>query len=167
MADETSEAANAPSMSLIGQYIRDLSFESPGAPDSIMLGSGDPTFSPSISVGVNKQAEEIYAVEITLNAKAERNDSVLFNVEIVYGGVFRISNVPDERLAELVMIECPRLIFPFARQVMASVTQQGGFPPLMLEPIDFAALYMQNLKAIQAREAEAAANGASEPNGQA
>lgn len=155
MADETS-AENAPSMSLIGQYIRDLSFESPGAPGSIMLGAGNPTFSVGINVGVKKQADEVYAVEITLNAKADRDNGVLFAVELVYGGVFRIRNVPDAQLTQLLMIECPRLIFPFARQVLASVTQQGGFPPLMMEPVDFAQVYMQNLQQLQAAQAAAA-----------
>ena len=158
MADDNSAQNDAPSMSLIGQYIRDLSFESPGAPGSIMLGAGNPTFSVNINVGVKKQADEIYAVEITLNAKADRDAAVLFAVELVYGGVFRIRNVPEARLPELLMIECPRLIFPFARQVLASVTQQGGFPPLMMEPVDFSQVYLQNLKALEAAQAQEKTN---------
>ena len=159
MADDDNSAQNnAPSMSLIGQYIRDLSFESPGAPGSIMLGAGNPTFSVNINVGVKKQADEIYAVEITLNAKADRDGGVLFAVELVYGGVYRIRNVPEARLPELLMIECPRLIFPFARQVLASVTQQGGFPPLMMEPVDFSQVYLQNLKALEAQQAQEKTN---------
>jgi preprotein translocase subunit SecB len=150
----------------MGQYIRDLSFESPGAPGSIMLGSGSPTFQVGINVGVKKQAEEVYAVEITLNAKADRDNAVLFSVELVYGGVYRVRNVPEARLGEVLMIECPRLIFPFARQVLASVTQQGGFPPLMMEPVDFAQVYMQNLKALQDQQAQQgnAGNGAPPAN---
>src|SRR5579872_3499162 len=158
MADDNSAQNDAPSMSLIGQYIRDLSFQSPGAPGSIMLGAGNPTFSVNINVGVKKQADEIYAVEITLNAKADRDAAVLFAVELVYGGVFRIRNVPEARLPELLMIECPRLIFPFARQVLASVTQQGGFPPLMMEPVDFSQVYLQNLKALEAAQAQEKTN---------
>jgi preprotein translocase subunit SecB len=158
MADDTSAENAAPSLSLIGQYIRDLSFESPGAPGSILLGTGNPTIGVNISVSVKKQAEEIFAVEITLSAKADRDNAVLFAVELVYGGVFRIRNVPEARLAELLMIECPRLIFPFARQVLASVTQQGGFPPLMMEPVDFGQVYLQNLKALEAAQAQQPAN---------
>ena len=154
MADDDSAQNDAPSMNLIGQYIRDLSFESPGAPASIMLGTGNPAFSVSINVGVKKQSDEIYAVEITLSAKADRDNAVLFAVELVYGGVFRLRNVPEARMAELLMIECPRLIFPFARQVLASVTQQGGFPPLMMEPVDFGQVYLQNLKAMEAAQAQ-------------
>ena len=154
MADDNSAQNDAPSMSLIGQYIRDLSFESPGAPGSIMLGAGNPTFSVNINVGVKKQADEIYAVEITLNAKADREKNVLFNVELIYGGVFRMKNIPENQLAPLLLVECPRLIFPFARQVLATITQQGGFPPLMMEPVDFNAIYLQNLKSLQAQQGD-------------
>ena len=166
MSDDTqgsaSPQANAPSMNMVGQYIRDLSFENPGAPGSIMAGGGNPAFNVSISVAVKKQSDDIYAVELTLNAKANRETTVLFNVELVYGGVFRLKNVPEATLSQLLMIECPRLIFPFARQVLASVTQQGGFPPLMMEPVDFASIYRQNLAALAAKQ-NAVPNG-EQPN---
>ena len=156
MSDDTqggaAPQANPPSMNMVGQYIRDLSFENPGAPGSIMAGGGNPAFNVSISVAVKKQSEDLYAVELTLNAKANREQTVLFNVELVYGGVFRLKNVPEATLSQLLMIECPRLIFPFARQVLASVTQQGGFPPLMMEPVDFAAIYRQNLAKLAAQQ---------------
>jgi len=170
MADDTQGAAapqpgTAPSMNLVGQYIRDLSFENPGAPGTLLGGSANPAFNVSISVGVKKQNEEIYAIELTLNAKANRDETVLFNVELVYGGIFRIKNVPENQLSPLLMIECPRLIFPFARQVLASVTQQGGFPPLMMEPVDFSAIYRQNLAKLAAQQggAPAAPAGAEAP----
>jgi len=88
---------------------------------------------------------------------------VLFNVELVYGGVFRLKNVPEIQLSQLLMIECPRLIFPFARQVLASVTQQGGFPPLMMEPVDFAAIYRQNLAALAAKQGNVPTAAPAEP----
>lgn len=151
MVDDTaaSETATTPSFNLIGQYIRDMSFENPGAPGSIMLGGPNPNFQVGINVGVKKQADDLYAVEITLNARAERESNVLFNVELIYGGVFRMKNIPETQLAPLLLVECPRLIFPFARQVLATITQQGGFPPLMMEPVDFNAIYLQNLKQLQ------------------
>jgi preprotein translocase subunit SecB len=157
MADETQgssapTAENMPSMNMIGQYIRDLSFENPGAPASILTGGTNPAFNVSISVGVRKQSDDIYAVELTLNAKANREEAILFNVELVYGGVFRLKNIPEQQISQLLMIECPRLIFPFARQVLASTTQQGGFPPLMMEPVDFAAIYRQNLQKLAAQQ---------------
>ncbi|MGV3574462.1 MAG: protein-export chaperone SecB [Devosia sp.] len=157
MADENQGAAApesgaAPSMNLVGQYVRDLSFENPGAPGSIMAGGGNPAFNVSISVGVKKQADDLYAVELNLKAKANREETLLFNVELVYGGVFRLKNIPEAQLSGLLMVECPRLIFPFARQVLANVTQQGGFPPLMMEPVDFMAIYRQNLAALAAKQ---------------
>ena len=167
MTDESAAGGTAnqqtpASFNLIGQYIRDLSFENPGAPGSVMLGGGSPQFNVGINVGVKKQADDVYAVEITLNAKAEREKNVLFNVELIYGGVFRIKNVPENQLAPLLLVECPRLIFPFARQVLASVTQSGGFPPLMMEPVDFQAIYIQNLKSLQDAQA-APSNGSGTP----
>ncbi len=164
MADETAGAGNTgaatgPSFNLIGQYIRDLSFENPGAPGSILAAATQPTFSVSINVAVKKQADDVYAVELALNAKAEREATLLFNVELIYGGVFRVRNVPENQLAPLLMVECPRLIFPFARQVLANVVQQGGFPPLMMEPVDFQALYIQNLRSLQAQQQKSGAIG--------
>jgi len=147
MADENAQSAQ-PSMNMLGQYIRDLSFESPGAPGSIMLASGNPEFSINMDIDVRKQADEVFAVELKLGAKADRENAVLFAIELVYGGVFRIRNVAEPQLSQLLMIECPRLIFPFARQVLASVTQQGGFPPVMMEPVDFGQFYLQKMQAL-------------------
>lgn len=156
MADETpagaapANANAAPGYSLVGQYIRDLSFENPGAPGSVLLGGPNPNFNVTINVGVKKQADDLYAVELNLTAKAERETTVLFNVELVYGGVFRLRNIPENQLAPLLMIEAPRVLFPFARHVLANTVQLGGFPPLMMEPVDFQQLYLQNLQSMQA-----------------
>ena len=165
MAEENEGAAApqpgaAPSMNLVGQYVRDLSFENPGAPGSILAGGGNPAFNVSISVGVKKQTDDLYAVELNLKAKANREETLLFNVELVYGGVFRLKSIPEAQLSGLLMVECPRLIFPFARQVLANVTQQGGFPPLMMEPVDFMAIYRQNLAALAAKQQEGGAAAA-------
>jgi preprotein translocase subunit SecB len=158
MADDApanaSATATAPTFNLIGQYIRDMSFENPGAPASIMMGGANPSFNVGINVGVKKQADDVYAVEITLNAKAEREKTVLFNVELIYGGVYRMKNIPENQLAPLLLVECPRLIFPFAREALASITQKGGFPPLMMEPVDFNAIYQQNLRQLQSAQAQ-------------
>jgi preprotein translocase subunit SecB len=157
MADEApSSPVNppaAPSYSLVGQYIRDLSFENPGAPGSILLNNTQPTFQVAIDTNVKKQADDIYAVELSLKAKAERDNAVLFNVELVYGGVYRIKNIPEAQLAPLLMVDCPMMIFPFARQVLATTVQSGGFPPIMLEPYDFRGRYLQTLRTLQAQQA--------------
>jgi preprotein translocase subunit SecB len=162
MADETpagnggaQAAANpqaAPMLNIVGQYIRDLSFENPNAPGSTIGAGSQPKFNVNINVGVKKQSDEMYAVELTLNAKAERDTTILFSVELIYGGVFRLRNWPEQQLAAVLMIECPRLIFPFARQALANVTQIGGFPPLMMDPVDFAAIYRQNLAQLAAQQ---------------
>jgi preprotein translocase subunit SecB len=152
--------ANQATFNIVGQYIKDLSFENPGAPGSNLAGGPSPTFNVGINVGVKKQGDDLYAVELVLNAKANRAETVLFNVELVYGGVFRVKNVPDNQLPLLLMIECPRLIFPFARQVLANTVQAGGFPPLLMEPVDFQGLYLQNA----ARQQQAAGgNGSASP----
>jgi len=153
----TAQAAAAPSLSLLTQYISDLSFENPDAPESIITGSGAPQISISINNQVKKREAEddSYIVELSLNAKAERDGKVLFNVELVYCGVFKIQNVPENQLPPFLMIECPRLLFPFARQILAQVTQSGGFPPIMMEPVDFAAIYRQNIEAMAAQQGNA------------
>lgn len=144
-----------PTLQLIGQYVRDLSFENPGAPLSIMSSSTQPKFNVSINVQVNRQADDVYAVEISINAEANRDDKLMFKTELVYGGAFRIAGFTEAQLPGVLMVECPRLLFPFARQVLANITQAGGFPPLMMEPVDFAQIYHQNLtKMAEAKKAE-------------
>ena len=152
-APQTGTAGNAPtpSFNLVGQYIRDLSFENPGAPGSNLSGGASPSFNVSINVSVKKQADDLYAVELNLNAKAQRDATLLFNVELAYGGVFRVKNIPENQLAPLLMVECPRLVFPFARQVLANTVQHGGFPPLMIDPIDFAQMFQQRMAEEQAK----------------
>lgn len=162
-AAATPAAAPAgPSFNILGQYIKDLSFENPAAPSSNLLGGGQPDFAVSINVNAKKQSDDVYAVELTINAKAERDKTVMFNVELVYGGLFRVQNVPENQLPALLMIECPRMLFPFARQILSNVTQAGGFPPLLMEPVDFVAIYQQNLQ--QAAQASQATNGTTKPN---
>src|SRR5690554_3399639 len=141
------DPAQAPAFGIAGQYVRDLSFENPNAPASLVPGTTNPASNVNINVQVKKQADDAYAVEIGLNVKTERDGKVLYAVELVYGGLFRTRNIPENQLGALLMVEAPRLIFPFARQVLAQTIQGGGFPPLMLEPVDFLALYRRNLAA--------------------
>ncbi len=158
VAPSTATPSAAPSLSLLTQYIADLSFENPEAPDSIISGSGAPQISISINNQVKKREDDSYIVELALNAKAERDGKILFNVELVYCGIFKINNVPENQLPPFLMIECPRLLFPFARQILAQVTQNGGFPPIMMEPVDFAAIYRQNIEAMAKQQGETKAN---------
>lgn len=163
-AAAAADPQKAPQISIVGQYIRDLSFENPEAPKSIQSAMTAPQFNVGINVGVKKQEDDIYAVELSINAKAEREKDVLFSVELIYGGLFRVSNVPEQQLPLFLMIECPRLIFPFARQIIATVTQSGGFPPMLMEPVDFAQIYRQNLQRMAQTQAAAAASAPEKAN---
>ena len=131
------------SLNVLAQYIKDLSFESPLAPNFGLPQGQSPALNVQINVNANPMSETDFAVELTITSKAEFDKKVLFAIELIYGGVFRIQNVPSESMHPIVLIECPRLLFPFARQIIADTVRDGGFPPLMLDPVDFAALYRQ------------------------
>ena len=103
-------------------------------------------------------SETDFEIELKLDATATREDETLFIAEVTYAGVFRIQNVPKEHMQPIVLVECPRLLFPFARQILADATRQGGFPPLMIDPVDFAALYRQRMAQTSAPAADEAAN---------
>ena len=139
------------SLGVLAQYVKDLSFESPGAPGSLRGRETAPGINISVNVGANPLAENQFDVNLTLNAKATVDKDVLFNVELIYGGVFRIEGFPQEHMLPLLFIECPRLLFPFARQIIAEATRNGGFPPLMLDPIDFAQMFQQKIAEEQAK----------------
>jgi preprotein translocase subunit SecB len=134
-----------PSLRILGQYLKDLSFENPNAPLSLSQET-----QPDIAVSVNVNARPLstndFEVELHLEAKATANDKVAFASELVYAGTFRLENFPQQMLHPAVLIECPRILFPFARQILAEATRNGGFPPLMLDPIDFAAMYQRRMQ---------------------
>ena len=138
-----------------GQYIKDFSFENPNAPESLMHAAQQ---SPAISVAIDVAAKQIqersYEVVLTLRTEAKREDKVMFLAELQYAGVFTLSEVPQEVVQALVFIEAPRLLFPFARHIIAECVRDGGFPPLMVQPIDFVALFKQRM-AQQKASAEA------------
>jgi preprotein translocase subunit SecB len=135
-----------PQLNVLAQYIKDFSFENPNAPRSLAPQQSQPQISIQINVTANGAAENDFEVALNIEGKAEQNGTLLFGFELVYAGVFRITNVPQENLHPLVMIECPRLLFPFAREIIASAVRNGGFPPLLLDPVDFVGLYRQNLE---------------------
>ncbi len=143
----------APSMNVLAQYVKDLSFENPHAPNSLRPREKAPEINININVNPNPLSETDFEVELKLEAKAVDGEEVLFNVELIYAGIFRMQNIPQEALQMAVLIECPRLLFPFARQVLADATRNGSFPPLMIDPVDFAQLFQQRVA-----EQQAAAN---------
>jgi len=132
--------------SVRAQYIKDLSFENPGAPKSA-TGAEPPRVELSVSVAGRELGEDAHEVDLKIEVRAVRGDDVTFIVELVYAGVFHVAGAPEAQVRPLVMIEAPRFLFPFARRIIADCTREGGFPPLMLDPIDFAALFRRSERA--------------------
>ncbi|MGN6774459.1 protein-export chaperone SecB [Rhizobium sp.] len=152
MANETNgNGAASPSLSILAQYTKDLSFENPGAPRSLQARENAPDININVNVNANPLSDSDFDVMLTLSAEAKDGERVLFHTELVYGGVFRVTGFPQEHMLPLLFIECPRLLFPFARQIIADVTRNGGFPPLMIDPIDFAQMFTQRMAEEQAR----------------
>lgn len=135
--------ADPASYSLVvnAQYVKDLSFENPRAPASLVAGKEQPKIEVKVNVNARGLQEQIYEVTLEIQADAKVAEGQAFIAELIYAGVFTVANVPQEVLRPLLLIECPRLLFPFARGIIADVTRDGGFPPLFLSPIDFVALY--------------------------
>ena len=147
-------------LNVLAQYTKDLSFENPNAPGSLQQQQQQPAINIQINVSANNIAQNEFEVTLHVDGKAESSGKVLFSFDLAYAGVFRIVNVPQENLHPLVMIECPRLLFPFAREIIATSVRDGGFPPLMLDPVDFVGLYRQNME----RQQAAAAAGQAKPS---
>ena len=141
---EATASNSAPQLMVLAQYTKDLSFENPNAPGSLQQ-TTQPQINISVNVVANPLSDTDIEVTLRLEGKAETAGSVMFNIELDFAGVFRMQNVPQEQVQALVLIECPRLLFPFAREIIATAVRNGGFPPLMLDPIDFVALYQQRL----------------------
>jgi len=154
-ADEkaATETQAVPQMNILAQYVKDFSFENPHAPNSLRPREKAPEISININVNPKPMSETDFEVELKLDANATDGKEVLFNVELVYAGVFRITGMPQEAMQAAVLIECPRLLFPFARQILADATRNGSFPPLMIDPVDFAQLFRQRMEEQQAGNA--------------
>jgi preprotein translocase subunit SecB len=140
------EGAPAPQLNVLAQYTKDLSFENPNAPSSLAPQQKPPAINIQINVGANNVAQDEFEVTLSVQGKAEHGDKLMFSFELAYAGLFRIANVPQENLPPLIMIECPRLLFPFAREIIATAVRDGGFPPLMLDPVDFVGMFRQNME---------------------
>ena len=125
---------------LNAQYIKDLSFENPRAPQSLIQQTAAPDVEINVDVKARNLGPEVFEVVLTINATARAQGEPIFLVELAYGSVVTVKNTPAEMVSALVLIETPRIVFPFARAVIANATRDGGFPPLMINPIDFAEL---------------------------
>jgi preprotein translocase subunit SecB len=140
------ETKTPPHISVNAQYIKDLSFENPGAPGSRVNTSSQPQIDLALDLNIQKMTDDGYfEVEIIINAKATNDSKTLFIVDLRYAGVFHLVNVPEEQVHMLLAVHCPEIIFPFARKIIADSTQDGGFQPLMIDPIDFGVLYSKKL----------------------
>jgi preprotein translocase subunit SecB len=135
-----------PRLSIVSQYVKDMSFENPWAPMGLQQ-NVRPEIQIRVDVRTAEQSENRYEVVIYINVDARAGDAPVFLVELAYGGLFELANIPADSLQPLLQIECPRLLFPFARRVVADVTRDGGFPPLMIDPIDFVTLFRRKLQA--------------------
>ena len=162
MADDSTPASGepmangadtAPAVGVLSQYVKDLSFENPNAP-AVYQWQEQPQIDVQFGIAADKVGEEVHEVTLKIEVRAEAGGQTAFLVELSYAGLFGLRNIPDEHLQPFLLGEAPRLLFPFARRVLADAVRDGGFPPLMLEPIDFAALYMQ-----QAQQQEQLASG--------
>jgi preprotein translocase subunit SecB len=150
-------ADQTPRLTIVSQYVRDLSFENPRAPLSLQPSQVRPEIQIRVDVRAQHLEAERYEVSLQLHVEAKAGADIAFMVELAYGGVFGLLNVPQDSLQPLLLIECPRLLFPFARRVVADATRDGGFPPLLIEPIDFVSLY-------RARQQQAQAARQAQPN---
>jgi len=130
-----------PGIRILAQFIRDLSFENPRVPDSLRTGAAQPQIDLGVEMNARGRDDGLYEVDLKLSARATRDDGPVFHVELLYGGVFQIEGVPTEDIEPVLLVECPRFLFPFARRIIADVTSEGGYPPFLLDPIDFGGVY--------------------------
>jgi len=148
-------ADNQPQIGVLSQYVKDLSVENPNAPD-VYQWDGQPQIDVQFNIGSTQVSDEVSEVELKIEVTAKADQRVAFGVELLYCGLFGLRNVSDEQAHPFLFAEAPRLLFPFARAIISDAVRDAGFQPLMLEPIDFTALYMQQ------REAQAAEQGEGE-----
>ena len=126
-----------------GQYIKDLSFENPNV-HKLLQGPGEkPALRVEVNVNATKIADRMFESAILFKAEAVSDAGVIYDLELAYAGLFEIQNLPEQSLEPFLLINCPTLLFPFLRRIVADLTREGGFPPLLLDPIDFAVLFMQ------------------------
>lgn len=136
------EEAPPPGIRIAAQYIKDLSFENPRAPDSLIASAAQPQIDLGVELNARGREDGLFEIELKLTTKATRENAPVFHIELVYAGLFQVVGVGPEDIEEVLMIECPRYLFPYARRVISDLSSEGGFPPFRLEPLDFAAIYL-------------------------
>lgn len=137
--------STAPHLRVLSQIVKDLSFENPEANRISPNAQVEPNIDVGIEVNANPHSggSDLFEVNLSLKAQATRAGDVLFIAELVYSGLFQLKNIPQQDVEPILLVDCPRLLFPFARRILAEVTREGGYPPLMIDPVDFVSLYRQ------------------------
>jgi preprotein translocase subunit SecB len=150
---EFGQSADSPHLRVLSQYVKELSFRNAMAAAASQAYDHQPTIDMGVEVKSRPIGDQGEAVEVDLcvSVSAKRADSVMFSANLIYSGLFQFVNVRPDEIEPLIWIECPRLLFPFSRQIMAEVTREGGYPPLMINPIDFTPLYQAELRDRQVR----------------
>src|SRR5258708_35240896 len=143
--DPAPATGEMPSLSILVQYSKDFSFKNQNAAHSLMQQQQQPQIGIQINVNRREMSNTDFEVELKLEGKAEHSGNVLFAFDLNYAGVFRLTNIPQENLGPLLMIEGPRLLFPFAREIISSAIINGGFPPFLLNPVHFVGLYQRKM----------------------
>ncbi len=139
----TATSTSGPSVAINAQYVKDLSFENPNAPVSLTQQKDTPQIEVALDLEATAIQDDVYEITLKINASAKAGESPLFIAELSYSGIFTLTGIDQEQKEMILLIHCPTILFPFARRVLSDVTRDGGFQPLMLDPIDFAALYQQ------------------------
>jgi preprotein translocase subunit SecB len=150
--------ANLPQAATIAQYIKDFSAESPSAPE-VFQWQGQPTLDVQFGINGTRVGDDVQEVVLKIEVTAKSDNGTHFIIDLSYGGLFAFRNFPDDALAPFLLVEAPRLLFPFARQIVAETVQNLGFPPVLLDPIDFASAYVAQVEAQQAAQGQAGGNG--------
>jgi len=151
------DASKQPSLQIVTQYIKDVSFENPHAPESLVSGWAAPETSVQISLGQQQLNENNFesSIKIRVEASNKENKKAAFIMDIHYGALVALTNIPKENIPAVLMVEVPKLLFPFLRETVAKLTTQGGYPPLYLAPISFEELYITEMKRLQSEQAKA------------
>ena len=163
MAEETSADINnpalqpngedtSPAIGLISQYVKDLSFENPNAP-AVYQWQEAPQVDVQFNIAADGVGDNLYEVTLKIDVTSKGDQGTFFVIDLKYAGLFGVRNVPDDQLQPFFLAEAPRILFPFARRVVADAVRDGGFPPLLLEPIDFHGLFMQQVQQVEAEQA--------------
>jgi preprotein translocase subunit SecB len=150
------QGATQPQLTMLALYVKDLSFESPSAPRSLQGPGENPQLRVTVNVNAAPAGEDTYEVVLQFDVHANSDLGVIYNVELTYGGLFRLRAVPDNLLQPVLFVDCPTILFPFVRRVLADTVRDGSFPPLLLDPVDFSKLYAHNLAQAQAQSEQGA-----------